>query len=345
MKNRIIYILFFYIFSFTTYGQRYFVSNQYVYDMFLMNPADAGSERECYILNGYFQKQWFGVDLAPTYQMLTFQAPLKSNVGSGTYLFNDRNGNNKKLGFQQSFSVEVKLRENRRGTTTLAFGLSAYLEQASVDQSAFTGGAGTDPTINGGVESGMGFNANTGMILRINKFHLGASVTNILPQNNPMYENELEPSLPADIHLHTGYTFKVPDRDLFLEPLVYYRRNSLSNSRMDINVKATMPTPEPDFTIWGVLAYRRTMDYNFGKDLGMATTAGIIYKGFSIGLEYQHGLTSAQKHLGSSFLMVAGYRFCGSDRARRIPCRNRDIDTMMLDNNTPQRKKGFLRFR
>ena len=93
MEKKLLIILFL-ILSLSTFGQQYYVTNQYVYDMFLMNPADAGSNRQCLTLNGYFHKQWFGTDLAPTTQMVTFQAPLKSSVGSGTYLFNDRNGNN-----------------------------------------------------------------------------------------------------------------------------------------------------------------------------------------------------------------------------------------------------------
>lgn len=344
MHKKTLTILFLLLLSLSAFGQQYYVTNQYIYDLFLMNPADAGSNRQCMTLNGYFQKQWFGTDLAPTTQMVTFQAPLKSNVGSGTYLFNDRNGHNKKLGFQQSFSVSVILNKSRRNLTTLSFGLSAYLEQASVDQASFTGGVGSDPVITGGVESGMGFNANTGMILHINNFHLGAAVSNILPQNNPMYDNEWEPKHPADFHLHTGIAFKIPDRELYLEPMVYYRRNSMANSRMDLNVKATLPTPDPDFTLWGLLAYRRTMDSQMGKDLGMATTVGAVYKSFSLGLEYQHGLTSAQKHYGSALMLVAGFRFCNGNKVHAIPCKDKDIDTLMLEPATPK-KKGFLWFK
>jgi len=320
-----------------TNAQRHFVTDKYVYNNFLMNPADAGANRTCFLINGFFQKQWFDVDLAPTTQMLTFQAPLKSNVGSGTYLLNDRNGNNRKIGLQQSFSVLITLDKSMRRLTTLAFGLSANLEQSSVNQTSLTGGIINDPAVTGAKESGFGFNANSGLILRINDFHLGAAVTNILPQNNPLYERLWEPPLATDIHLHTGISFKMPNREIYLEPLLYYRRNKLLNSRMDVNVKLTLPTVDPNYTVWGLLAYRRSMDYNFGKDLGMATTVGIMFKGLSVGLEYQYGLTSAQKNLGSAFLLVAGYSICSGNKVKRVPCI--DKDEIMFQEKYSKRSK------
>jgi hypothetical protein len=139
-----------------------------------------------------------------------FQAPLSDNVGSGTYLYNDRNGNSGKLSFQQTFAVEIILRENRRGFTSLSLGISALLEQTSVDETGFLDGSFVDPNITGGVESGFGFNANSGVILRINKFNTGFSVTNILANNNPMYDSEWAPELPADMHFYARNELNCP---------------------------------------------------------------------------------------------------------------------------------------
>ncbi len=304
-----------------TIAQRHFITNQYVYDRFLMNPADAGGNSDCITINGFFQKQWFGTDLAPTTQLLSFQTQLTQGLGSGTYIYNDRNGHNKKLSLQQSFSTGVTLRENRRGFTTLSFGLSALLEQASLDQTSFNAPGGIpDPSISGGVDRGFGFNLNSGVILRINKFNTGISATNILPHNNPMYNSEWEPDLPMDLHFFASTSWKVADRDLYLEPIAYFRFNAQNDRRMDLNLKMYMPTPTPDIAIWSILMYRRTMDHQFGKDLGFATTLGMDYRSLSIGLEHQLGMTGAQRHYGSAMLLVAGYRFCTDRSKRAIPC-------------------------
>lgn len=316
------------------YGQKYYITNQYVYDLFLVNPADAGSNRNCITFNGFYQKQWFGVDLAPTTQLLAFQTPLMNNLGSGTYVFNDRNGNFKRLGLQQSFSVEVLLRKNRRGNTSLRFGLSAFLEQSSIDYGNLSDGAMVDPVFSGGRESGIGFNANSGVILQVNDHQLGVAASNVFAQNNPMYKSEWEPNQGMDFHLHAGSSFKIPERDVFLEPLFYYRFNNLSESRLDANLKLYMPTLDPNVAVWGILAYRRSMDVRLGKNLGMATTFGIDYKSFSLGIEHQLGLTPAQKQFGSAFVLVASYRICAK-KGSAFPCTQEDaiIKAAQRDKN------------
>jgi type IX secretion system PorP/SprF family membrane protein len=255
---------------------------------------------------------------------MSFQTPLVNNLGSGTYIFNDRNGNFKRMGLQQSFSVEVILRENRKGFTSLHFGLSALFEQSAIDYSNFHADMGIDPVINGAGESGTGFNANSGLMLEINNYHIGVAASNILSQNNPMYKSEWEPDLGVDLHVHAGTSWKVPDRELYFEPLLYYRRNNISDSRFDANMKIYMPTMDPNVAFWGILAYRRTMDHRIGKDLGMATTVGFDFKSFSLGIEHQLGLTAAQKQFGSAFVVVAGYRICKDKKKSAFPCTQKD---------------------
>ncbi|TAJ12527.1 type IX secretion system membrane protein PorP/SprF [Marinilabiliaceae bacterium JC017] len=303
-------------------AQKYYLTNQYVYDLFMMNPAAAGFYKDCYTVNGFYQKQWFGVDLAPTTQILSFQGPLSGGAGMGTYVYNDQNGNYKEMGLQQSFSYEVVLVKKRRTNSTLTFGLSLAAEQSSLDQTNFTETGMLDPAIGGGVESGWGINANTGVLLKYNKHHVGLAVTNLMPQTNSMYREDNEPDQTMDIHFHAGTTIKIPNMDIFLDPLLMYRRNMLVDSRLDLNLKAYFMTPDPDLTYWGLIAYRRTMDHAFGKSLGFAATFGVEFKSFNVGLEYQLGLTQAQVDYGSAYQVVFGYRFCrDKKKVRRVPCK------------------------
>jgi len=324
MKKPFLFVVFVLIATSLT-AQKYFITNQYVYDLFMINPADAGNNNDCITFNGFYQKQWFGVDLAPTTQLFSFQTPFFKNLGSGTYIFNDRNGNFKRMGLQQSFSVEVKLRKNKKGFTSLHFGLSAFFEQSSIDYSNFSADAELDPIISGTKESGMGFNTNTGLMLEVNNYHIGVALSNILSQNNPMYDSEWEPKTGPDIHVHAGTSWKIPDRDLYLEPLFYYRYNNIENTRFDANLKLYIPTLDPNFAMWGILAYRRTMDEQLGEDLGLATTFGIDYKRFSVGIEHQLGLTDAQKQFGSALILVAGYRICTNNKKKALPCTQKDV--------------------
>ena len=323
------------------YGQRHYITNQYVYDLFLMNPAAAALGRDCYRAGAFFQRQWFGTDLAPTTQMLTFQMPVGANIGSGTYLYNDRNGHNSRIGLQQAVSVEVPLQQNRRGMSSLAFGLSVLVEQAMIDQSGFIGGIGADPIVGGGIESGLGFNAKTGIILTINQFQTGISATNIFPQNNPLFSSELEPRLPVDFHFHAGTEFKIPGRELFIQPMFYLRHNSRADSRMDFNARINIPTTQENLAFWGMLAYRRTMDYRLGRNLGFATTVGINYNQIGFGIEHQLGLTNAQNYFGSAFQVVASYRFCPGDRVRAVPCNPEEHGLPLVTDSKPKRRGLF----
>jgi len=304
----------------TGWSQQYFITNQYVYDLFLVNPAAAGINKNCTEINGLYQKQWFGMDQAPTTQIVTFETGVNNQLGSGSYIYNDRNGFYKRMGLQQSFSYEVLLNKKKDHYTTLHFGLSLNLEQAALDQSAFTDGASTDPAVNNGNESGIGVNANSGVILKINQTHMGVAISNMMGQTNKMFNDPSEPNGVMDFNFHIGTLVKMKSREIYFEPLVYYRRNLLKASKVDLNVKMTMPTPNPSLAFWGLLAYRRTMDEKYGNDLGFATAIGVTRGRLSAGLEYQLGLTSAQTNYGSAFQFVCRYRICHDKAAEAIAC-------------------------
>lgn len=303
-------------------AQKHYITNQYVYDLYLMNPAAAGFYKNCFIANGYVQKQWFGTDDSPSTQILSAQTALSESLGSGTYIYNDKNGFFKEMGLQQSFSYEVMIAKNSRtkSFTKLMFGLSLNLEQSSLSYDGLTNDELMDPVVMNGSDNGWGLNANTGMILLSRNFHMGVSVTNLFSQPNSMMESDLEPNVPKDLHLYMSSVFKWPGIDLYIEPLLYYRRNSQANSRMDLNAKLTVPTMNSDLSFWGLLAYRRTMDKDAGIDLGSAVTVGTIYKRINFGLEYQLGHTSAQSHYGSYYQLILGYRFCHDRFNGAIDC-------------------------
>lgn len=321
MMRRLLLFLTFTILTLTIVkGQKYYLTNQYVYDLFQMNPSAAAYQKNCISANVFFQKQWLGTEMSPTTQIMSFQIPVTGHLGSGTYVYNDRNGFHKEMGLNQAFSYELLLKDKRNEVMTLSFGLSFLVENTSLDFTGLSDGAEFDPAITGSELSGFGFNAGTGVLFKYNDMHIGFAVTNLLPETNPMFDANEEPQRAADMHIHAGGSYKIADRDLYLEPLLLYRRNSLTDKRFDANLKIYMPTPDPDFSLWGLLAYRHTMDHRIGKSLGMAVTGGVVYRNFSVGLEYQLGLTTAQIDYGSSYQLVLGYRICKDKSKGAIPC-------------------------
>lgn len=301
-------------------AQRYFVTDQYVYDLFLVNPAASALHIDCYSVNGFFLKQWFGTDVSPTTEMLTFQKAYPSRLGIGSYIYNDRNGYHRDIGLQQTLSYGVMLSKTRRRTNELLFGMSFMVDQRAIEMGKYEASGEFDPVMSNDGRVGYGYNANAGVILLSNAWQFGFSATNIIPVTNSLYTRGEEPLVPLDMNFHIATTYKVPDRNLYVEPLFFYRRNNYLDSRVDMNIRCTMPSVDPSFAWWGVMAYRRTMDHRYGNNLGVAATLGVMKNRLSAGIEYQFGLTRAQYDYGSYFKLVVGYRVCRDRSKEPLPC-------------------------
>ncbi len=325
--RKYIFLVFVILWGKSIWGQEHFITNLYVYDLFLMNPATAGGDKSCNLVNAYYQKQWFGMQDSPSTQLLSYQFGINNQLGSGTYVYNDKNGYTSQIGLQQSFSYEIKLLDNRRQRSTFQFGLSLNVEQSKIDQTNFINDSQLyDPIISGGSESGWGVNANAGFMLKYNNHHIGMSLTNMLPQNNPLYDNSYENELPADVHIHMGTWFKLSSRDVYLFPEIMYRRNKEADSRFDVNLKLKMPTYNHNLAYWTILCYRRSMDHDYGRDLSSSITAGINYNRLSFGLEYQFSWSGSQNYYGNGVQMVMGYRFnCNNFKKGAVPCSFQDV--------------------
>ncbi len=308
----------------TTNAQKYYVSNLYAYDLFLLNPAAAGNEKTCYSISGFCQKQWIGQEHSPGTQLLTFQGPLHGNLGMGTYLYNDQNGAMEEIGFEQAFSYRLLIAKPSHGFDhflSIDFGLGFVGNQTRLDESGLLDPDHFDPIIGGGQESGWEMNVNTGFQLNFDDYHIGFSVANLFPRNNSLYDSDLEPDLGKDVQLHAGALFKIPGYDIYLDPLIMYRQSTFLDRRLDVNLKVQFSSAQSDITTWGLIGYRHVMDKNAGKSLVLGSALGVNYKRFTVGVEYQHGLTQAQHDFGYSGQVVLGYKFCKkSTKGSPIPC-------------------------
>ncbi|MCW3789505.1 PorP/SprF family type IX secretion system membrane protein [Plebeiibacterium sediminum] len=303
-------------------AQKYYITNLYMYDMFLLNPASAGSNENCYSFSAFYQNQWMGMDESPTTQILNFQTPLKDNLGMGSYVYNDRNGNMKEFGLHQAFSYEILLAKKRRSISTISFGLSFDIEQSKIDESSLVDhpSALGDQAITGGITAGWGYNSSTGILYKYNDYQLGFAVTNLFNQNNPLYLNYDEPDLARDYNISLSSMYKISSLGIFVEPIIMYRQNSNKDRKLDLTLKGIFPTMDPEYALWGLVSYRRTMDYDYGKSLGLGTTIGVNYHRISFGVEWQLGLTGAQQDLGSAYQLVLKYVICNNLKKKAIPC-------------------------
>lgn len=305
--------------SFNINGQNEFVHKLYRYQSSLLNPATVGANREYLKFHGYVYKQWIGTPNSPTTQILSGEFSLYPNLGLGTYIFNDKNGNYKRVGVQQSCSYEIMLHKSKRHVCTLAFGLSLNVEQHSINTDFLNNEQILDPVFNNNDINGVGFNSNTGLLLRYDEHYIGFSALNLLPQTNKLYRTDDEPPLTINFNFLIGTSYKLKDRDVYFEPFFRFHAIDKKNKQIDVNFKHYWYPPS-DFAFWWLASYRHSADNNFGKMLGLSITPGVIYKNLSVGIEYQLGLTKAQVDYGSYYQLVISYGIKVKKPHKRIPC-------------------------
>ena len=334
-----IYIIILFVLGTDLQGQPNAIYNYYFHDLFLMNPAAAGYNKLCHDFKAFHRLQWVGMDNAPSTMLFSYQGPISGNFAGGTFAYKDRNGNQSEFGLHQAFSYEVFFKKNQRCRFSMTMGLAMSVDQHLIDESEFLDGNNFDPIITGSSESGWGYNLSTGVLFKYNSYNLGISASNLLNQNNPLFQSPYEPGLPTVYHFIFGLHFKHPNRELYWEPSVMYRESERFDNRFDINIKGMIPSPTNDFLwFWGALNYRRTMDYNFGKSLAIAATVGVAVKSIYAGLEYQFGLTQAQSQFGSAYQLVLGYRICKRPYGG-IPCSEKDYIMSSGEKYKSKRKR------
>jgi len=98
------------------------VSNQYVLNPMIINPAYAGS-RGALNVAAFYRRQWVGISGSPETMTLSADAPfLDSKLGLGLTITNDKLGVTKQTQFQTTYAYKIGLENGN-----LSFGLGAGL--------------------------------------------------------------------------------------------------------------------------------------------------------------------------------------------------------------------------
>lgn len=122
MSKRFSLFLLFISLSFLSLGQQESRFTQYMFNLYEVNSAYAGS-RETFSLAAIVRSQWTGIDGAPNMQSLTMNTPiLTKNIGIGIKFRNESAGASSQTRFSGSFAYRFRLAKGK-----LAFGLSAGL--------------------------------------------------------------------------------------------------------------------------------------------------------------------------------------------------------------------------
>jgi len=233
------------------------LSDQYLLNRFVVNPAVAGSERYA-PLNLNIRQQWAGWDGAPTIQSISYHKRLRSkglfytpqgfrNKGKNSYgklgvgggLFNYNYGAVSHTGIHAVYSYHVMLNNGR-----LALGLAPLFFQYRINKIGLVAPdpAIPDPLLQDPSESLWFLDANVGFHYYTDRFYAGASVLQLLNGSvkfgdysfNKLDDGILSPDLASTIYVYTGYAWEMT-RDLVLEPSLYLRYNARSGTGIHVN--------------------------------------------------------------------------------------------------------------
>ena len=178
----------------------------YNFNMNIINPAYAGSN-EFTEINLAYRSQWIGIDDAPRTATITYNTPLKNNLGIAFSVVDDGVYVLKETDVAVDVSYKLQLSEEH----LLYFGIKAGGSFVNIDLNK-SGVPETDPLF---TKNQNFFNPNigAGIYLKHNKFYVSLSTPNFL--NGTRYEKEGNTPTAAINNLHmylgSGYTFHLSD--------------------------------------------------------------------------------------------------------------------------------------
>ncbi len=303
----------FLFFASNMFGQEDPVANQYYFNYYLENPAVAGST-DCTYFMFTNSMNWVGIENAPMTQLFSFQTRLKSNIGIGAYLFNDRNGYTRQQGGQFTLAYHIILDKGRqylkqvRKDRQLSFGVSAKFFNFGYDPD-FDPNDPFDPAYQI-LESDQAFNANVGVYYTSYGFFTGLSAYNLATMEKSVYDKNLEPIIPLSIHALIGNEFSLNEREA-LEPSLLYRINANDEMSMDLNLRYSQEFRANSNNSWWIQGtYRQTIDKENKHPLALIPMVGFQFDKWHIAYAYEVNLNSWAKYSTGTHQIMLGYTLC-----------------------------------
>jgi len=276
------------------FDEQYFTSEK-----FLINPAFAGITDDIAFKLSH-RRQWGNLPNAPETSIASIHGVVVDRLAVGAYFMKDKNGNTSTSTFNLAAAYHIPIGEfENRQDGQFSFGSS--LSFAGI---RYTGQPEylNDPLYMDQQAIYVPY-LNLGASVQYKGWTLAASVLDIaLSYNSPMV-NELEPS-PTYYYGMLGKRFNVSS-GFELEPMVAYRMNEESDSRLDANLRAKFKVK--DNAVWVGANYRT----DFWDDNNQATVispaVGAEIGRLNIGAAYNIGLSDIAKEGNNGFSVSLGY--------------------------------------
>ena len=290
---------------------------------YLIHPSMAGVAN-CNKVRLTGRQQWFGQDNAPSLQTFSINGRIgDTQSGVGAIAFNDQNGYHSQTGAYLTYAHHLMFSRNTIDLNMLSFGLSAWMIQYKLDETAFVE---FDPIIAGIEQSATDFNVDFGFSYHFINFYAHATIKNLL-KNEGVNINEQGVSYDnlTTYLFSAGNVFSKFGSDWSYEPSILYAyKDATKESFIDANLKAYRKF---DFgNIYAGVSYRRSFDgaqFTNGSTVSsqklqyITPLVGIEYNNFMFAYTYSYQSNSIVLDNGGYHQITLGFNF---------GCRNEKYD-------------------
>lgn len=308
MKNSI-YIKGLFLFSVLVLGfvqvskaQQIPLFSQYQFNQYLYNPAVAGSEAsvEARLIQRY---QWAGITDAPRTFNVNAYGPLQGQkMGVGGMVYSDIVGPTRRTGFQGSYSYHFQLNDEMR----IGFGLGLGIDQYIVDGTQVRLDQTDDPALQNYRGSSYEFNAKFGIYFYADKYYVGLSIPQIVPDRINVFQSTTNMAKLEDHYiLNGGYKFDIGS-DFQIEPALLLRWKSPAPVQADVSVWAYYKE-----MIWLGVTYRTDDAVSFGIGYN-------YYDILMIGYSYDYTTSFLSTYSSGSHEIMLGFKF-KSSKSEEVP--------------------------
>jgi type IX secretion system PorP/SprF family membrane protein len=278
-------------------AQNSFVNTQYMFNLFVLNPALAGT-------NNYYQiktenrYQWLGLKDSPHSNSLSMYGPVKKYpMGLGSYLTYEVAGFESYLSLNVAYAYHVVVTDEIKISLGLAVGLLQYkvdFSDASFKDDDIKFPEGT------GAETVYKPTAKVGAYLYTPYYHVGIAVDNLFNSKvdigEQQYANDTTSRIRSNYYFHASYKYFI-NRQWAIEPFMLLKMAKASPMQLDIAVRTIYKN-----MVWFGAGFRTVES--------IPIYIGYIYNNkIEIGISYDIGIGGISKYYSGSAELYIGYKF------------------------------------
>ena len=287
--KRITVVIFFLALVQTLSAQQQSLYSQYIFNLYAVNPAYAGS-RDALSANLSYRAQWVGFEGSPKTQNFSIHSPLrKKNMAVGLQFQNDEIGARSATSFSATYAYTL----NFGGARKLNLGLQGGMINYAMNWNELTYDERNDPTAWSIDPNRWIPNFDFGAMYLTPRAYIGFSAVN-LSRPSLSELNQSDARLNTHLNLVGGKIFQV-SQNLDLKPGFLVRHALGGPVQFDVSLSALLSNQ-----FWFTATYR----HNFGM---VASAHVYITDKFHVGYAYDQTLNNMMTYQSGSHEIFIGY--------------------------------------